>query len=186
MFYYMSILIVTFGFLCLFVSDVLQIKNHRIVTTLFTIFGFLGVLSSIILLIIAVGPMQSYAPGFSAVMWGLSGIFLGALVYTVFFAVRRKTGSETTCGKRRVVMHGLYGIVRHPGFYWFLLLLVSLSLICRKPAFFIAAAYMAFLDFLLILIEDRLLFPRLFADYSVYKTKVPFIIPGAGKKNERM
>lgn len=186
MLYYMSILIVTFSFLFLFVSDVLQIKNHGIVTTLFTIFGFLGVFSSIILLIIAVGPLRSNPPAFSAVMWGLSGIFLGALVYTVFFAVRKKKGSETTDGKRRAIKHGLYGIVRHPGFYWFFLLLVALSLICRKPAFFIASAYMAFLDFLLILIEDRLLFPRLFADYDVYKTKVPFIIPGAGKKNERM
>jgi protein-S-isoprenylcysteine O-methyltransferase Ste14 len=47
----------------------------------------------------------------------------------------------------------------------------------RDLEFTIIALAITFMNFVLILIEDVFLFPKLFVNYNNYKMKVPFIIP---------
>ncbi|MEW5816192.1 MAG: hypothetical protein AB1798_12455 [Spirochaetota bacterium] len=76
------------------------------------------------------------------------------------------------------VTDGTYGLVRHPGFLWFFLFYASLGLILRGKWFFFTAFTVNFLNFLLILVEDTIIFPKLFINYREYQKTVPFLFPG--------
>ena len=101
---------------------------------------------------------------------------LAGLIYILFIEIPLSPQFRKT-KKREVISHGSYSIVRHPGFYPFLFLLISLSLITGNRVFIINAVYLVFLDFLLILIEDLIIFPRIFSNYRDYKKKVSFLLP---------
>jgi protein-S-isoprenylcysteine O-methyltransferase Ste14 len=102
---------------------------------------------------------------------------LGALVYVLFIEISF-TPQITKTRERLVVSTGSYSLVRHPAFYPFALILVSLSFLAWGKEFIFLSAYLILLNFLLILIEDKFLFPRIFANYNQYKKSVPFLVPG--------
>jgi protein-S-isoprenylcysteine O-methyltransferase Ste14 len=79
-------------------------------------------------------------------------------------------------------MKGTYGFSRHPGFLWFTALQCALWAVHRDGGSLALSAWMILLDFLLVCLEDRILFPRIFVDYDEYRKKVPFLLPLPGLK----
>lgn len=101
--------------------------------------------------------------------------FLILEVYTLFFALPRKEAYAEPGKKRSVYRKGMYALCRHPGVLWFAGLCF-----CLCPAAglsLLSAAVYTALDVLLVLYEDRLVFPRLMDGYEDYRSETPFLIP---------
>lgn len=72
---------------------------------------------------------------------------------------------------------GTYALCRHPGFLWILLYLVGVVLAVDLTSTAIMAAFWFALDLLVIIMQDRVIFPRLFPSYAAYQNTTPFVIP---------
>jgi len=112
-----------------------------------------------------------------AIFSALACVFLALLVYTLFFAIPFKdtyiksNGSPVTCST------GVYALSRHPGVLWFTGFYFSLWLALSGPLLLLAAILFSFLNLLYIILQDRWVFMKTFADYAEYKKTTPFLIP---------
>ena len=106
----------------------------------------------------------------------LALLFLLLLLYTLFFALPfeetyiSQTGSKT-------YDRGMYALCRHPGVLWFTGCYVSLWLAFGGMLLFQMAVLYCSLNFLYVILQDNITFPRVFSDYRLYKQRVPFLIP---------
>jgi protein-S-isoprenylcysteine O-methyltransferase Ste14 len=165
----------TLAFLCLLVSDYFQISQKRLVVIPFSIAGDGGIVLVIIAMTIRYWvPTESVS--FLLLKCFLVFLSLAALVYILFVEIPLSPQIQES-SERFVVNTGTYALVRHPAFYPFILILVSLSFLAWDRAFIQYSLYLILLDFLLILVEDLFVFPGIFANYDIYKSKVPFLIP---------
>ncbi len=98
------------------------------------------------------------------------------LVRAVFldFPKERTTAGSTSAS---LVTSGSYGLCRHPGFWWFSLLALDLAALRGFGGFLLSAILLILLDFVLILVQDVYLFPKIFDGYDDYKKSVPFLFP---------
>jgi protein-S-isoprenylcysteine O-methyltransferase Ste14 len=118
------------------------------------------------------------APLSGALRWAV--LVLGAgfallLIYTLFFAFSAADAYASPGKRRRVCVTGVYAICRHPGVLWLLGLMLCLHAGGGLPLSAVAA-YTA-LNILLVLFEDRLVFPRLLDGYEEYRRTTPFLLP---------
>lgn len=110
------------------------------------------------------------------IIFGLLGaVFLALLVYTLFFALPAKDAYATQEAGRKACTTGVYALCRHPGVLWFIGLYLCLWISFGLP-WFTAVLYSA-LNVLLIVFEDRLVFPAKLDGYEKYKEEVPFLVP---------
>jgi protein-S-isoprenylcysteine O-methyltransferase Ste14 len=72
---------------------------------------------------------------------------------------------------------GSYAIVRHPGFFWYFILIMSTILLYREPTVAIVAAILLLMELIVVWIEDWLLFPRFIPGYREYRQRVPMLFP---------
>jgi protein-S-isoprenylcysteine O-methyltransferase Ste14 len=166
------------GFVMILLYDLAQINGrNRFARTLSSI-GYAAVLASIVFPLARLKPAQS--PLIVLVLLGaIAALGFALLVYSVLIEIPlalKRVGLNAS-GPRRVVASGTYSGVRHPGFLWFALCLAALALLYRHRAMTEIAAGLMLFDFTLIVIEDLLLFPRIFQDYEQYKKNVPFLVP---------
>ncbi len=172
----------TIFFICLCLSDYSQVKRKKYAIVLSSILAYGG----LAIVLISLGREQMMAPGSGSFFWGktlllaLAGL---SLFYVLFIEISLFSEISST-GERLVFRRGTYSLVRHPGFYPFMLLIASLYLYSPGWSFLLKGVYLILLNLLTIYLEDRFFFPRLFRDYNDYKTSVPFLLPGM-KKGER-
>jgi protein-S-isoprenylcysteine O-methyltransferase Ste14 len=170
-----SLLFCTLGFACLFLFDLFQIQHRKSLSRICSIIGYMHIAAGIFLLIVSykISPISSLI-----LLLKLTGavLFFSLLIYSVFIEIRLRS-PDYRSHTRKAIDTGTYGLVRHPGFVWFVLLMLVLISIYRDPKFTYKALIITAMNFTLILIEDLLLFPKLFINYNDYKMKVPFIIP---------
>jgi len=98
------------------------------------------------------------------------------LFWSVFFEIgiaKRRLG----LGPESIVSTGTYRYCRHPGFWWFVLLMVAIGAFRGFSGYYLTILLLIALDLLLILIQDRYTFPKVFCGYEAYKKSVPFLIP---------
>ena len=102
-------------------------------------------------------------------------LFALLLIYSVLleFPLRNKTpGSLYT--------QGTYSLCRHPGFLWHSTFSLCAALyFWYAPITLVVAGYVLS-NFLLVLWEDKLLFPKLFPSYEEYRIITPFLNPFRG------
>ena len=166
------------GFISVLFYDLAQMRGKRGAAAAFSIIGYGCILASIVFLISNVRPANT---PFTLLLLKIlvAAAFLVLLIYSVLFEIPRllhRSRSSKRAG-RQVVAEGFYGVVRHPGFLWFALLWVSIALIYLNPMVTAVAIGLVVLDLLLVIVEDTLVFPRIFAGYDQYKRRVPFLIP---------
>ncbi len=112
----------------------------------------------------------------------IGGIFAAAsgslLVFSQFLEIPLSTSYKKVSGIRRVIRTGTYALVRHPGVLWFFFLTLSLVPVTGSLAMCAAVPLWTALNVILVLVEDRVFFPRVFGRaYQDYKRRVPFLIP---------
>lgn len=106
---------------------------------------------------------------------GLGLVFLGLLLYTLFFALPAKDSYGEPGQERPVESRGVYALCRHPGVLWFFGLYVCLWGWTGLPL--AAALLLSGLNFLLVVFEDRWVFPQKLQGYRAYQQATPFLLP---------
>ena len=110
-------------------------------------------------------------------MMVLAVIFFLLLIRALFFALPAKA-SYTRPGERRPVRRsGMYALCRHPGVLWLGGLYLCLWTAMGVPLW--AGVTYIGLDVLLVLFEDRWVFPAMLDGYPEYRKETPFLIPTA-------
>ncbi len=172
------------GFISLFLFDLVQIYKKRTLSAILSIIGYGGIVSTIILLFFSYEITYSIETGLARVF--LIGKIIGAVFFfsLLLYSNLIEIGLNipySNSGRRSALSSGTYGLVRHPGFLWLMFALIMLILIYKDIAFTLISICIIAMNFILILIEDTVLFPRIFDNYREYKKTVPFIIPGIRK-----
>ncbi|MGQ9614898.1 MAG: hypothetical protein ACUVWJ_00685 [Spirochaetota bacterium] len=141
----------------------------------FSIIGYGGIFSSILILILTFN-IKSTLTYLIYIKVALAMLFFILIIYSNFVEIGIK--SPYSINQRSAYTRGTYSIVRHPGFLWFLFLMILVILIYKNRELTVIAISMICMNLALILIEDILIFPKIFINYKDYKKSVPFIIPG--------
>jgi len=109
--------------------------------------------------------------------WGLLVASLTLLIHVLFINLPfGKTYIKTGVGDR-LVTTGLYALVRHPWLPSFALVLLSLLLVSHSSLLLVAAPVWLVLDVVLVAIQDRYVFGRMFPGYREYRQQTPMLWP---------
>ncbi len=171
------------GFLFLILYDLSQLQPGKFLTRLTSCIGYgsliLAVFLEIFLYWQAISPISSMILKMGAV-----AASAGLLGYSVFIETSAGVVTGAAAGlsaeqkiERTAISKGTYGLVRHPGFWWFLLLQISIIWLTGHKDTIIIAAVLVSMNFFLILMEDRWIFPLIFSNYDEYKQQVPMVLP---------
>lgn len=115
--------------------------------------------------------------------WGLLPISLFLLIYSLFINLPfGKTYINTGIGDK-LVTTGLYALVRHPWVHCFALILLSLVMVSKSSLLLIALPMWLWVNILLVAIQDRFFFGRMFAGYDRYRRETPMLIPNRRSVN---
>ncbi len=170
------IILGVFGFVVIHFFDVVAIKRIRFTKPLIWLFGSVVFISSAVMACQANDKIDMPA----AVViggWLLFPCALALFFYSLFINLPfKKTYIEDGAGKE-LVTTGLYALVRHPGLYGFALAMLALVLISRSNTMLMAACVWTAVDVILIVIQDRVFFGRMFPGYDAYRKTTPMLIP---------
>jgi protein-S-isoprenylcysteine O-methyltransferase Ste14 len=164
----------TSSFLFMLASDWADLRGASSFRGLFRALAF--VLFAPALAFLALSP-RLFAPPLpvlvAAVLLALVSLFL--LATSLFFELRRG-GAEG--GGRRLVTTGSYALTRHPGLLWLFAFHASLFLMTGSGLLLLALPIWTAANGLAILVEDRIIFPRIFGEaWKDYRSRVPFLLP---------
>jgi len=109
--------------------------------------------------------------------WVLLALSLSMVIYSLFINLPfRKTYIATGVGDK-LIRTGLYALVRHPGVIWFIPFMVSLVLVSKSNLILIAAPIYILLDIVLVVMQDKVFFGRMFHGYDSYQRETPMLVP---------
>ena len=115
--------------------------------------------------------------------WGLLTLSLCLLIYSLFINLPfRKTYIAAGVGDK-LITTGLYALVRHPWVHCFILVLLSLVLVSKSSLLLIAAPIWILLNILLVIIQDKFFFGRMFDGYDRYRRETPMLLPNRKSVN---
>ena len=182
---YTSIAIGTLGFLTIHLFDFVSLRRVPGIKTFTWILG--NGLLAYSLVMVCLTPDKLPLPAWATwVGWGLLSISLTLLIYSLFINLPfRKTYIDTGVGNN-LITSGLYALVRHPGVHWFALLVLSLILVSMSSWLLIVAPIFILLDIVLVIIQDKFVFCRMFDGYESYQQETPMLIPNRQSINAFM
>ena len=163
------------GFLLLILADFLWVKGKK--AGFLHVAGYVAVGGTLALLIMAPdrsGHSMEALPSALLVITSIASASL--LFWSVFIeigAARKKRGMRPS----EVYSGGTYGLCRHPGFWWFSFLVLAIGMLRGVSVYSLTIFLMIVLDLLLIFMQDRYTFPKVFSGYDEYKKRVPFLFP---------
>jgi len=170
------VIIGALGFLAIHLLDIVSLKRMPWVKPLTWISGT-GMLAYAAAMAARHGAGLPAVPWLSWIGWAVLPValllLLGALFVNLPF---RKTYVAAGVGDK-LVTTGLYALVRHPGVHWFVLLMLSLFLISQSATMLLAALVWSAMDIALVVVQDKFIFGRMFADYAAYQSRTPMLIP---------
>ena len=177
----------TIAFILFIVYDLEQAgaishRFHKITKAFFSIGSVLLVVATVSLLW-RMDPINMDWNGNMFFFLILAMLFLGLLIYTLFFALP----FEETYVKQdahRTYDKKMYALCRHPGVLWFAGFYFCLWLALGSKPLLFMAGWFSFLNFCYIVLQDFYTFPKVFSDYADYRKRVPFLIPN-GKSLKR-
>jgi protein-S-isoprenylcysteine O-methyltransferase Ste14 len=170
------ILIGICGFLAAYAFDWASLRNLRVIKQLT---GLLAIcLSVYATIMVCVTPIKFHLPFFTRPLGvALLLISLCLLVYSLFIEIPfHSTYAEKGVGNE-LTTTGTYALVRHPGVIWLTLVYLSLALLFPSTILFLAVTIWLIMDIILVTLQDKILFPKMFPAYREYQLKTPFLIP---------
>jgi len=105
----------------------------------------------------------------------LSIVFFGLLIFSVFIEVGVNTYQKTA--EPRLVTNGTYSMVRHPGVVWLFFTIFFASMYFTSVYLLIAAFLWTIVNTIYTLIQEKLIFTKIFKDYKTYQQTTPMVIP---------
>ncbi len=111
-------------------------------------------------------------PSYSAwIVFPLVGVFALLLIYSVMIETALFSGST---GK--LYQKGTYKISRHPGFIWYTIINVLVSIYYWNYRITMLFMGLTLCNLILIVVEDRIFFPEMFSEYEEYRKNTPFFL----------
>ena len=166
----------TLGFLIIHAFDFIAIKRIPLFKPVTWLVGSALLVYSIVF--VSLGPDRVAIPAWSVWLgWLLLSASLLLLVYSLFVNLPFVKTYVTLGVGDRLVKTGLYALVRHPGVYGFTLIMLALFLITGSSLLLAAAPIWIALDILLVIVQDRFVFGRMFSGYEQYQRETPMLIP---------
>ncbi len=170
------------GFLVIHLFDIVALKRLPLAKPATWALGSALLLYATVMLCLSGDRLP--LPGWSTWLGGLLLVislflFLHSLFINLPFG---KTYIATGVGDK-LITSGLYALVRHPGVFWFTVLLLSLILVSRSSWLLIAAPVWILLDILLVVIQDRFFLGRMFPRYDSYRRQTPMLLPSRKSLN---
>jgi protein-S-isoprenylcysteine O-methyltransferase Ste14 len=164
------------GFLVIHLFDIFCLKRVPAAKPATWLVG--GGLLIYSLIMISLAPSKLPLPAWSTgIGWGLLLISTSLLVHSLFINLPfRKTYIATVVGDKLVVT-GLYALVRHPGVHWFIITMLALVLVTRSQLLIIACPAFILLDIILVVVQDKFFFGRMFEGYDRYRRETPMLLP---------
>jgi protein-S-isoprenylcysteine O-methyltransferase Ste14 len=170
------IIIGAIGFVVVHIFDLVALKRiPRLKPIVWCIGSGLLIYS---LVMICRYPVKIELPAWSIWLgWGVLAVSAFLLIHSLFVSLPfRKTYVDAGVGDK-LVKTGLYALVRHPGILWFPLFMISLIPISRSSLLLIAAPTFIALDIVLVFIQDKFIFGRMFRGYERYRRETPMLLP---------
>jgi protein-S-isoprenylcysteine O-methyltransferase Ste14 len=164
------------GFLIIHLFDIVSLKRVPVAKPATWLVG--GGLLIYSLIMISLAPNKLSLPTWlTGIGWCLLLISVSLLAYSLFVNLPfRETYLATGVGDKLVVT-GLYALVRHPGVHWFIITMLALVLVTRSQLMLIAGPVFILLDVILVVIQDRFFFRRMFQGYDRYRRETPMLFP---------
>jgi protein-S-isoprenylcysteine O-methyltransferase Ste14 len=104
-------------------------------------------------------------------------ISLPLFIYSLFIEIPfRSTYMEKGVGSR-LITTGTYALTRHPGVIWLAFIYISLALLFPSATLFFAIIVWFIMDIILVIVQDKIFFPKMFPAYHDYQRETPFLIP---------
>ncbi len=169
------ILLGLLGFGLVFLFDWVSLKRLSVIKP-FTWVAALALLVYAIVKLSLVTPKLSLPTFIFPLGLCLLVISIFLLIYSLFIEIPLSTTYVTTTASK-LVTSGTYALVRHPGVLWLALVFISLLLLFPSGILLLATIVWLGADVFLVFVQDRVLFPKMFADYSDYRRRTPFLIP---------
>jgi protein-S-isoprenylcysteine O-methyltransferase Ste14 len=163
------------GFLVIHLLDIASLKRIPGLKPLTLVAGNGLVVYAAVMACLASDKL-SLPPWVSWLGWVLLPASLFMLVYSLFLNLPFKK-TYVSQGAGPLVTGGLYALVRHPWVYWLILAMLALVLASGSSLMLIAAPIWVGLDVILVAIQDRFFFGKMFADYDSYRRRTPMLIP---------
>ena len=164
------------GFLGFLGLDTSLLRRSAIGRTLVTLLAVAALTTALILTFNA-GDSLGLAPN---TRWiGIILIIVGGCLTTystlleIPLAMRHVPPLDDTA----IYKHGTYALCRHPGFLWLILDLTGLVIVFNRFSTLVMAISWISMNFIVILIQDRIIFPHRFPAYKDYQLTIPFLIP---------
>lgn len=172
-----GILMGSVGFICCFLYDHNSIRwKKRFLHPFFSIGCFLIAVSTG-LVIRNCWQRRETSFFISAVFLAAAVLFLGLLVYTLFFALPFEETYVKENHERLAYTEGVYALCRHPGVLWFAGFYLCLAGYLRSPEAWGMSGNLILWNILYICYQDRIVFPATFCNYGEYQKTTPFLIP---------
>jgi len=163
------------GFLVIHLFDIVSLKKIPVAKPVTWILGS-GLLAYSVIMV-CFTPDKLPLPIWSTWLgWALLSISFFLLIYSLFINLPfRKTYVATGVGDKLITTR-LYALVRHPWMHWLILVMLSLILVSRSSLLLIASPIWILLDILLVAIQDKFFFGRMFEGYDTYRRETPMLV----------
>ena len=170
------------GFLVIHFFDIVSLKRWPGLKPLTWILG-----SGLLVYAVVMASLQSDRlplPVWSTWLgWVLLLASLYLLVYSLFINLPFRKTYMAKGISNKLITTGLYALVRHPGVYWFSLILLSLILVSKSSLLLKVTPIFILLDITLVIFQDKFLFGKMFRDYDTYRHKTPMLVPNRHSLN---
>lgn len=115
--------------------------------------------------------------------WGFLTISLLLLIYSLFINLPFRKTYVNSGVSDKLITTGGYALVRHPGLHWFTLFVLSLILVSRSSELLVAAPIFVLMDIVLVVIQDKFVFCKMFDGYDSYRQETPMLLPNRQSLN---
>jgi len=109
--------------------------------------------------------------------WPLMAASLAILAYSLFINLPFYRTYITGGADEKLVTGGLYALVRHPWLPPFCFFLVSLIAVSQSRLLLAAVPVWILLNIILVVIQDRFVYPKVFNGYGQYRRQTPMLLP---------
>ena len=157
------------GYFLLGMYDLAQVHHLRMLRHIFSVGFLVTILPYCILLAHHRSP---FALPLRLLLSSLTALAALATLYIAALEIPLRHTEEGVTYRR-----GSYAQIRHPGFHAHLLFNVLFSLTLFDGRVALLCALFVCCNLILITVEDRILFPKLFPDYVCYTETTGFLLP---------
>jgi protein-S-isoprenylcysteine O-methyltransferase Ste14 len=171
-----NIVLGSFGFIIIHLSDYISLRKISLLKPIVWLLGTAILVYAVIK--ICNTPGKFLLPFWlTGISWFLLIISLAAMLYSLFINLPfRKTYVSRGYGDK-LIKTRFYKLVRHPGVPFFVVFMVALLIVSRSKQILVVAPVYVLLDIVLVIVQDKIFFPRMFQDYKIYQKETPMLIP---------